>query len=149
MAVQYVCANTLDVKDLNIETDNFTYYVDLSEHVNYGYSEVKTATFNKIDGRWYLNRIHKENFDTLLLVCMDQYDPWKNVKRICAIPSNMITTTTTITIYDAPSVRLRWYERFEIDPKPFNDNYHKMNINICPVLAKMPTHYKYKIIKNK
>ena len=132
-----ICATTVGVEDLNIQMDNFRYYVDLDKHTKYGFIEVKTATFNKRDGRWYFYDIHKENFDTVLLVCMDQHGPWKNVLRMYAIPSDKITTSTTITIYDTPSIRHpRWYEEFEIDAKPFNDTYHKMNINICSVLIK-------------
>jgi len=131
-----ICAITLGVGDLNIQMDNFTYYVDLSEHTKYGYCEVKTATFNPRDGRWYFNKIHKENFDYILLVCMDQYWPWKNILRIYAIPSDMIMTSTTITIYDNPS-RKTWYEESEMDEKPFNDTYHNMDINKCPVLRKI------------
>lgn len=100
-----ICAITLGVEDLNIQTDNFTYYVDLGMHTKYGFIEVKTATFNKRDGRQYFHDIHKEKFNYLFLVCMDQYGPWKNVLRIYAIPSDNITTSTTITIYENPSIR--------------------------------------------
>lgn len=130
-----ICAITLGVNILDIEMDNFRYFVDLSMHQEYGYSEVKTATLNIREGRWYFSKIHKENFDTLLLVCMDQYGYWKDVKRVYAIPTNMITTTTTITIYLNPS-RVVWYESFEIDAKPYNDTYHNMDIKNCPALGK-------------
>jgi len=130
-----ICAKTLGVNILNIEMDNFRYYVDLSKHPNYGYCEVKTATFNKRDGRWYFHDIHKEKFDTLLLTCMDQYSPWDNVLKMYAIPTHKITTSTTITIYDNPS-RKTWYEEFDVDAKPFNGTYQDIDINKCPVLEK-------------
>lgn len=132
-----ICTITLGVDDLNIQIDNFGYYVDLDKHTKYGFIEVKIAVFNKRDGRWYFHDIHKENFDYIFLVCMDQYSPWKNVLRIYVVPSDRITTSTTITIYENPSVRCsRWYEEFEIDVKPFNETYHNMNIMECPVLRK-------------
>ncbi len=54
-----------------------------------------------------------------------------------AIPYDKITTSTTITIYENSSIRdHRWYEEFEIDTKLFNDAYHKMNIDKCPILRK-------------
>lgn len=132
-----ICANTLGVDILDIEMDNFRYYVDLSKHDVYGFIEVKIATFNKRDGRWYVHKVNKENFDTLLIVCMDQYEPWRNVLKLYAIPSSKISTSTTITIYENKSIRgSRWYEEFEIDAKPFNDTYHSIDINKCPMLSR-------------
>lgn len=130
-----ICAITLGVNILDIEMDNFRYFVDLSAHQEYGYGEVKTATLNVREGRWYFSKIHKENFDTLILVCMDQYEHWKDVMRIYIIPTHKITTTTTITIYLSSS-RITWYENFEIDVKPYNNTYHNMDIERCPALRK-------------
>lgn len=123
-----IIGETICVRNLNIETDNFNYYVDLSKHVYYGYSEVKTATL--IYGRWDFSNFNEKDFDTLFLVCMDQYELWKDVKRVYAIPWEDAIKRSTITIYENPS-RISWYRDFEIDVKPFNDTYHKMDVTTC------------------
>lgn len=132
-----IIARTLGIDDCNIIMDNFNFYIDLGKHSEYGYIEVKTATLDIECGEWTFALKLWKQFDTLILICMDQYEPWKNVKKVYAIPYEHVMNNKGITITDITSKysRLKW-ESFKIDEKPFNDTYHKMDIKRCKVLRK-------------
>lgn len=128
-----IVARTLGVDDCNIIMDNFNFYIDLGKHSKYGYIEVKTATLDIECGEWsFILNLWKQ-----ILVCMDQYEPWKNVKKLYAISYGYVINNKGITITDITSKysKLKW-ERFKIDEKPFDDTYHKMDIKRCKVLRK-------------
>lgn len=131
-----IVGNTFGVEDLNIKMDRFNYYIDLSKisKYGYGYSEVKTATFNVTNGVWKFNTEKEQEYDTLFLVCMDCNELWENVERIYAIPWEYAVKVSGISITKNPS-RIGLYEKFRIDEKPFNDNYHDIGMK-CPVLMK-------------
>lgn len=130
-----IIARTLGLEDCNIVMNNFCYYVDLSKHTKYGYIEVKISTYNARDGRWVFNGIKLDKCDTVILVCMDE--KWKNIERIYIIPSKEINVSS-IGITKNPS-RSAWYDNLEKgylqDTKPFNDTFHQMDIEKCPVLS--------------
>lgn len=127
-----IVAITLGLDDCNIIMDNFCFYVDLSRHSKYGYVEVKTSTFLVERKYWKCANVNALKFDTLIFVCMDQYEPWKNVLRIYAIPSNVLMNQGTVSIGANGS---KW-DKFIIDEKQFNSTYHKMDIKKCRVLKK-------------
>lgn len=126
-----IIAKTLGLDDCNIKTNNFNFYIDLSKHSVYGYIEVKTATFSRIDKTWNFNTNREQDYDTLVLICMDEN--WNDIERIYAIPWEYSIKRKHITIYENPS-RYCWYEKFRIDEKLYNDIFHNMKIENCQVL---------------
>ena len=139
---QQIVAKTYGVDDCNLKMNNFSFYVDLFGHAEYGFVEVKIRTFDKKHGRWNIVGTYRElndiTYDTLFAVCMDEYWPWKNVRRVYAIPWEVISHKTGFDIYQDPPKRADpWYEEFRIDEKPFNDTYHNMKLDNCPVLRKI------------
>ena len=94
-----IVAKTLGVDDC------FNFYIDLSKHLKYGYIEVKTATFDRIEKAWYFSTQREQDFDTMILVCMNEN--WNNVERIYAIPWDYAIKRKSITIYESPS-RYGW-----------------------------------------
>jgi len=146
-----IVAKTLGVDDCGIKMNNFCFYIDLSKHTIYGYSEVKARTLDKKRGKWNVSDTYRElndiTYDTLFVVCMDEYWPWKNVRRVYAIPWEVISHKTGFDIYQDPPKRADpWYEEFRIDEKPFNDTYHNMKLSDCPILNKNKL---YRNIKDK
>lgn len=135
-----IVAKTYGIYDCNIIMDNFNFYIDLSKHSEYGYVEVKTATLNIERGNWKFALKMWKQFDTLILVCMDQYEPWKNVKRVYAIPCEYVMNQIGVTITEAPSSKGKWegtkWGQFRLDERQFIDTYHKMDITKCKVLRK-------------
>ena len=130
-----IVAKTYGLDDCNIKMNNFNFYMDISKHPEYGNIEVKTSSIDIEWNRWHFSNIDSNGFDTLILVCMDMYQPWKNVMRVYAIPCEEVGSITDITIQNSLSVGLKW-ERFRIDEKPFGYTYHRMDIKKCKVLRK-------------
>lgn len=50
---------------------------------------------------------------------------WNNVIRVYAIPIEEIIERSSITIIENPS-RVTWYDKYEIDERPYNDYYHEL-----------------------
>lgn len=127
---QWISAKTLSLKDLNIENDNFSEYIDLSSHRIYGRADIKSSSLS--DGRWIFHRMYKK-CDTYIFLCMDINEPWKDVKRIYTVPCEYIFGETSVSIFEnwKDSSRLRkweFLEKYRVDERPFNDTYHSVDI---------------------
>lgn len=120
---QAVSAKTLKIDDLNIIMDNFIYALDIGKHCEYGYIEVKTSALKK--GKWQVRSYQTRNFDNILVLCMDEYELWKNVERVYIIPWAEVIKRSGFAIIRKPS-RDVWYYEFRVDAEPFNDNYHSL-----------------------
>jgi len=133
---QQIVAKRYGIEDCNLKMDNFHFYVDLSKIPGLGYAEVKTASYDIEQAKWPFSNINKENFDILLLLCMDAFSPWRDVERVYMIPDEY-AESTGISINRYPS-RLTYMskEKFRIDRRPFNDIYHNMKLENCKVLKK-------------
>lgn len=137
-----IVAKTYGLDDCNVKMNNFNFYVDLSKHSTYGNIEVKTASLSVEYMRWMV-ALNNFNFDTLIIVCMDCESPWKDVLRVYVIPCENVIGLQGIYIpargpideLGRSSKGSKW-DKFRIDEKPFNDTYHKMDINKCKVLRK-------------
>lgn len=133
---QQIVSQTYGVEDCNLKMENFNFYVDLNKITGYGYSDVKTSSF---DGyRWHFADMVRK-CDTFFFVCMDNNWPWKNVMRMYAIPCWEIFGESNIHIYGNFRIsRSKWkyIEEFRIDKKPFNYTYHNMRLENCKVLKR-------------
>lgn len=137
-----IVAKTYELDDCNIKTNNFNFYVDLSKHSIYGDIEVKTVSLDIEYMRWMVH-LRNWNFDTLFMVCMGCEYPWENVLRVYAIPCEYVNGLQGVYIsargpideLGRSSKGTKW-DKFRIEEKPFNDTYHKMDINKCKVLRK-------------
>lgn len=132
---QQIVAKAYGVEDCNLKMKNFRFCVDLSKMSKYGYIEVKTATLNKINDNWGFNTRRDQKYNTLILVCMDHNEPWKDVMMAYAIPYEEAIKRRQITIVRHPT-RYTWYKDFEIDCKLFNDAYHNMKLENCKILRR-------------
>lgn len=79
-------AITIGVDNLNIKMNNFNWYVDLSICSKYGYSEVKTSGLDIEYNRWLFSVNRPQEYDTIFLLCMDYYSPWKYIERAYTVP---------------------------------------------------------------
>lgn len=125
---QWIIGKTLGLKDLNLENDNFHERIDLSRHHLYLDIDVKTASYNRINMQWRINRVNINKFDTLMAVCMDMHELWKDVKKIFIIPFEVIGGIKSITFIISPSLGFSKWEKFRVDEKPYNDTYHGVEI---------------------
>lgn len=141
---QFVC-KPLGVKNLNVESNTSCAKYDTTKHDIFGNIQIKGSTFN---GHYYMTNIRmEEEFDTLIFVCTDRYIPWKNVRKMYAIPSIELIGETNIYIYEDWS-KLRYssgcqriskferLEKYRIDEKHFNESYQNLTIGDCPALRK-------------
>jgi hypothetical protein len=139
IGAQIVC-KTLGIDDCNILMDNFCFKID-SKHPKYGLIEIKTSSLHKYMHNfkeiftWNFEHINSHKFDTLILVCMDDNEIWKDVIKVLIIPYDETIYRNSITIFKEPK-KNNWYEIYQVDEKSFNDTYHKMDINKCKVLRK-------------
>lgn len=127
-----IVANTLGLKNANIESDNFSSDVDIRGHPKYGNIEVKISTLR--NGKWQFDikesQKLKQKFDTVFLLCMDHNEPWEDIIRIYAIPfKEIIKNNFHINISDNYSKYL--YGEFIIDHTSYNETYHKFDEK-CP-----------------
>lgn len=134
---QQIVANTYKIDDCNIKMDNFSFYVDLSKHPEYGYCEIRTRSLN-VNYQWTFDTNRPQEYDTLILVCMDNKYPWKDVERVYVIAWDIIVNRCmiSVTITKNPSKGVQWYDEFRIDERPFNETYHNMKLKNCNVLRK-------------
>jgi len=120
LIIEVVVCKTLMVKHRNIESNNFrSGGADTLRHPMYGYIEVKSSSFDIERNLWH-NAIENENFDTLMFVCMDMYNPWKNIERFYTIPYSELSNQVSISI----SKNGKKWERFRTEIVYFNNNYH-------------------------
>lgn len=128
---QWIAAKTLGIKDSNIENNNFGEPIDLLGHTIYGNIDVKTCTFNNIHGYWqYGVKRHGSavvTFDNIVVLCMDEYDIWKNVERVYIFPKFEVENivNTAITKYSSMS---GWYDKYKVDETRYNNMYHSVDI---------------------
>lgn len=131
--IEQVIAKFLGLENCNLKLDNFKAKFDIYPHPEYG--RIQTMGRSPYYGDWFFGgrdfsgRI--SNGDTLFIVCMDKN--WKVIIQVYRFPTKDIIHRTGITIYNNPSRRV-WYEDYKIDEKPFNDIYHSMNTDNCPVI---------------
>lgn len=125
---EQITARTRNIKNLNVEEDNFNFPID---HIDpeYGILQSKGTTYNILEKRWntcWINEQKKE-FDNLILYCLSK--DGKNVERVYIIPNKEVLLRTGLTIVKYPTKKRfieQWYEKYRVDEKPYNDVYHKI-----------------------
>lgn len=125
-----IVSHTLGADNQNYISDNYSSLYDLVHH-KYGRIEVKTASFGINNGSWDSTLDMEHNFDTLVILCMNNEEPWRHVERVYIIPEDCseLYGQRYVSIYENPSRKSKW-DKFIVDEKPYNDTYHKMDIYI-------------------
>lgn len=137
--VEYMVCNTYGIDNCNDDLDNYRSPFD-AIHPEYGRLQIKGVSLNIIRGDWsralrYTEVLWRE-FDFMILVCMDENKPWENVERVYKIPREEFSNRKGVTIVKNSS-RDTWYEKYEIDEKPFNNVWHDMKTKGHVVLGDM------------
>jgi hypothetical protein len=138
--IEQVIAKTLGINNCNIELDDFNAIFDLYDPLKFKEIQVRSAKPSIRKATWN-GKVYEYDvwhfgldipeFDTFMLACMSK--DYKNIERMYAIPENKIPLAAGLTIYKEPK-NYAWYEEYRIDEKPYNDTYHSMNIDNCPVI---------------
>lgn len=126
-----IVSYTLEIDNQNSVSDNYNSLYDLVYHNKYGKIEVKTASFGIHNTSWDSTLDIEHNFDTLVILCMDNEKPWRHVKMVYIIPEDCseLYGQRYISIYKNPSRESKW-DKFRVDEKPYNDTYHKMSMYV-------------------
>lgn len=131
---EQIWCKTRGVDNCNIKMDNFAYKYDHSPDQEYGITNTKIASLNHHQGTveaW--GGFHTNGkYDNAVLICMDKN--WENVERVYIIPEYEMKKRSNVTISKNPYRGIPWYEKYRVDEKPYNDAYHNMNIEDCPIL---------------
>lgn len=114
-----VVCKTINVKNRNIEENNFWSKTDTLKHQIYGYIEIKTVGLN--EGKWQAT-IGRHEFDSLIILCMDKGN--KKVKRVYIISD--IKGLNGISLYENTRLTISKWEEFRIDEKLYDDNYQNL-----------------------
>lgn len=121
---------TLGLRSQNDLIDNYNSLFDIEVHHKYGRIQVKIASLGirRLNWQFDIGDIWIERgFDTLIVLCMDENQPWKIVERVYII-SMMYKELSVqkIDIYkNTPRVLSKW-EKFRIDERPYDSTYQKM-----------------------
>lgn len=130
---QWMGAQVLGLKDLNLENNNFREYVDLSPHIIRGNVDVKIRTYNPISCQWNISPIKRDcrttyEFDNILAICMDKYEHWKHVEKVHMIPKNAVEGITGFAIVKPTSLRGCKWDQFLIDRTHYEELYNSVDI---------------------
>ena len=138
--IEQVVSKTLGICSCNLELDNFNSIFDLYDHNKYKDIQVRSTKPSVRNASWK-NKEYKYDvwhvalglpeYDTLFIVCMSE--DYKNIERMYIIPIGRVPHANGFTIYKDPKVS-PWYEDFRADEKPYNDVYHSMKVQNCPVI---------------
>lgn len=116
-------------KNCNILKDNFDLEYDCFDD-KYGKTQIKTRgmvlvrRINRSEYRWCFSNIKPENYDTIVIFCIDKSR--KNIERIYVIQSEYVNSTS-ITIYERLVSRHSKWEEFRLhDIKIYNDAYQSL-----------------------
>jgi hypothetical protein len=119
-----------DLQNCNIITDNFHHKYDTSKDDEFGYCQIRSNGFLKESNRWNSFRT-KGTYINLVLFCMNK--DYTNIDRMYIIPEIEAKKVKVITIYKNNRVD-SWYNKFQIDETPYNEVFHSMSLEDCPVL---------------
>lgn len=127
---EVLVARFLEIRTCFDMTDNFNHKAfDMYESDNFGKIDVKGSTFNKRYRSW---RFHtNRNTCPDFFFCIGYDENRKNVDRVYVIPNDIdISNKMSLTISESYSK----YDVFRYDEKPWNDIFHTMKLDDCPVL---------------
>lgn len=129
---EQITCKVYGIKNLNIEYDNFHTPIDHSRDQKLGIIQSKGRIFNSIEGYWssHVENEHNKEFDYLIFYCMSK--DVKYIDMVYIFPRYEIIKRSSITIYKDPLKGalykgFRWYDKYRVDEKPYNDAYHSLN----------------------
>lgn len=116
-------------KNCNILKDNLDLEYDCFDD-KYGKTQIKTrgmvlvCRINRSEYRWCFSNIRSENYDTIVLFCIDKFR--KKIDKIYIIPSEYVNGVS-ITIYERLLSRSSRWEEFRLhDISAYNDAYQNI-----------------------
>lgn len=129
---QWIAARVLGLKDLNLENNNFREPIDLSMHIIYGNIDVKIRTYDHVSRKWGFSPLKSGSrttydFDHLLAICIDKYEPWKHVERVYIIPRDAIGHVIGFAIVISEIRTCKW-DQFRISEVAYDKIYNSVNI---------------------
>lgn len=126
-----IIGDFLGIKSCNEKMNNYSFPIDMLHHEKYGKIDVKASSLRQ-DGKSRFNTRRKVDCDHYFLLGFDKNmriidvvyivanDEW-----IASIPRIEITRN---------SVRTSVYDKFLVDPKPYNDIYVNLKMDDLPML---------------
>lgn len=111
----------LDIKDLNIDKDNYVTPIDHSRHPMLGVPLTQGRRYNSFERMWcftHLDRDRDKEFDVLIAYCISK--DGRKIERIYIFPKEEVIKRKTISIYKNPmntrgtNSIIPWYEQYRI-----------------------------------
>ena len=107
-----------NIKDLNIENDDYNTPIDHSRDAELGIIQTRGRFYNKI--AWYFSHLDDDwgkQFDNMICYCASK--DRKSIERIYIFPLKEIKKRTNIGIYKSPKDKwgnhiTSWYEQYRI-----------------------------------
>lgn len=117
-----VVAKFLRCEYTNIEMDDFNHRIDLRDKM-LGCIDVKAVS---PDDRDYFGFRTRRKCDCDTYVCLGMDETWKNVEAVYIVPNNEEIIGISMIKVARYKKFGSIYDRYEVDPKPYNDIYHDL-----------------------
>ncbi len=123
-----VVAKVRNLRNMNIDEDNFRSKFDLSLDPEFGRPQIKGSTL--IGKQFHISIGEERNFDHIWILCKDR----NCIKKVYIIPVSEVSDlcNTYINIFDDWSKKERersnfeWVEKYKVDERPYNDAYQNL-----------------------
>lgn len=135
---QAITVKVHKVKDLNIESNNYTYPIDHSPDPILGILQTKGATYDTTERTWHIAwwREHNKEFDNLIFYCANE--DLTIIERVYIFPKAEVLKRKSITITKNPlySRGPFWYDIYRVDERPYNNSLHNFTVGDFPQFDK-------------
>lgn len=120
---EQVTCKVRGIKNLKLENDNFRSKNGHSIDKDYGILDTKVSLLGFNCWQFNVTKLKRKEFDNMIGYCTDRY--MKNIEKTVIIPKFEIMKRESVKIYK--NDEYRWYEKYIVDEKPYNDTYHNLN----------------------
>lgn len=121
--LEQVTSKARGIENLNLKNDNFRSKNDHSIDKDYGILDTKVSVLGFNSWQFNVTKLKRKEFDNMIGHCTDRH--MRNVVKTVIIPKFEIMKRESIKIYK--NDEYRWYEKYIVDEKPYNDAYHNLN----------------------
>jgi len=141
--VEQAIAKALEIKNCNIELDNFNSVFDLYDTIKYKEIQsrsvepsIRKASWNGKEYKydvWHIGLNIESYYDFLFAVCMSKN--YTNIERLYVIPANDVPFARGMTIYKDPKFGDK-YKTYKDDVllDKVRNAYHNLRIEDCPII---------------
>ncbi len=137
---QAIVKKVIGAIDCTIVMNNCNYPIDIFETDKYGKIDVKYSALDIEKNDWYFATKGKTDAD--MYFCLGFSIDRRNIEKVWIIPNeDWVVHLKGLSISKNSCVINTYrYNKYEVNPKPYNDVYHNLDIKNCPYLKEDEEH---------